>query len=76
MLLFPRPEKGISAEVEKLKGRFPEFRIYHNFALIFIYIVGKHLYTHTDNSSLEIIMVKVVYKFFCEGLPNSAEHTS
>ena len=50
--------------------------MYHSFAVFLSKIVGKLPYTYIDKFSLKFFKVTVVCKSFCEGIPNSAAHTS
>ena len=59
-----------------VKGRFLEFRKYHNFGKIILKIVGKLFLQRNKQVSVKSIELKALDWPFCEGFPNSAAHIS
>ena len=57
------------------KGRFLEFQLFHNFADFYLNC-WKAPVTSTLIRFTKSIKLKVLYKSFFEGFPNSASHTS
>ena len=60
-----------------VKGRFLEFRRYHNFANLFSKLSESILYKKRNKQvSVKSKELKGLDQPFCEGFPNSAAHTS